>query len=91
MWSCSPSETTKLSSATDEAPVATPEAVETTNETAEEIAQGFVEAYGAFDADRAITYLADDADIIGLIDGFTTEEVQGTLDELDCSARCSKP
>ena len=68
-------------SATDEAPVPTPGAVETTNETAEAIAQGFVEAYGAFDVDRAITYLADDADITGLIDGFTTDEVRGTVDE----------
>jgi hypothetical protein len=50
--------------------------------TAAEIAQGFVEAYGAFDVERAITYLADDADITGLIDGFTTDEVQGTVDEL---------
>ena len=66
----------------DEAPVATEALEETTNETAVEVAQGFVEAYGAFDADRAITYLADDADITGLIDGFTTDEVQGTLDEL---------
>jgi hypothetical protein len=31
----------------------------------EEVAQGFLEAYGAFDTDRAITYHAD---IIGLID-----------------------
>jgi hypothetical protein len=34
--------------------------------TAEEVATGFLEAYGAFDADRAYTYLADDADISGL-------------------------
>ena len=31
-----------------------------------EVATGFVEAYGAFDIDRAITYLADDADISGV-------------------------
>ena len=49
---------------------------------AEEVAQGFVEAYGAFDVDRAITYLAADADITGLIDPFTTQDVQGTRDEL---------
>ena len=69
--------------ATDEAPVPTPGAVaETTNEAAQEIAQGFAEAYGALDVDRAITYLADDADITGLIDSWTTEEVHGTVDEL---------
>ncbi len=30
---------------------------------AEEVAMGFIEAYGAFDADRVITYLAEDADL----------------------------
>jgi hypothetical protein len=33
--------------------------------TAEEVAAGFLEAFGAFDADEAITYLADDADLSG--------------------------
>ena len=32
---------------------------------AEEIATSFVEAYGAFDAEEATAYLADDADILG--------------------------
>jgi hypothetical protein len=50
--------------------------------TAEAVARGFVEAYGAFDADRVMTYLADDADITGLTDWYTTEDVQGTRDEL---------
>jgi hypothetical protein len=49
---------------------------------AEELARGFVEAWGAFDADRAIGLLAADADITGVIDWFTTEDVQGTRDEL---------
>ena len=40
----------------DEAPVAEP-----ADATPVEIATGFVRAYGAFDADRAISYLADDA------------------------------
>ena len=53
-----------------------------TTASAEEVARGFVEAWGAFDADETITHLADDADITGLIDWFTTEEVQGTRDEL---------
>ena len=34
---------------------------------AEQVAMGFMEAYGAFDADQAITYLADGADISLLI------------------------
>jgi hypothetical protein len=36
---------------------------------AEEVATGFVEAFGAFDVDRAIAYLADDADLSGLEGG----------------------
>jgi hypothetical protein len=35
--------------------------------TAEQVATSFVGAYGAFDAKGAITYLADDADVSGLI------------------------
>ena len=42
--------------ATDQTPVAV-------NATAEEVATGFVEAYGAFDVEQAMTYLADDATI----------------------------
>lgn len=37
-----------------------------------EVAKGFVEAYGALDVDRAITYLAQDADISGLVGGTAT-------------------
>jgi len=33
---------------------------------AQEVAMGFLQAYGAFDADRAITYLADNADLSAL-------------------------
>src|SRR5436309_2181172 len=32
-----------------------------------EVATSFIEAYGAFDAERAITYLADDPDISQMI------------------------
>jgi hypothetical protein len=46
---------------------------------AKEVAQGFVEAYGAFDVDRAITYLADDAEITGLIEGRTPEALRPGL------------
>ena len=34
--------------------------------TAEEVATGFIEAYGAFDAEQAISYLADDADLAAM-------------------------
>ena len=40
---------------------------------AEEVATGFVEAFGAFDAERAVTYLADDADL--QLDATTPEEL----------------
>jgi hypothetical protein len=32
------------------------------------VAEGFLEAYGAFDAETAMTYVADDADLTGLIE-----------------------
>jgi hypothetical protein len=48
---------------------------------AQEVATGFVEAFGAFDADRAISYLADDADIWPLISAVGVQGAEGTLDE----------
>jgi dipeptidyl aminopeptidase/acylaminoacyl peptidase len=45
------------------APAGQPETVYPADPKAEEVATGFVKAFGAFDADRAITYLADDADL----------------------------
>jgi hypothetical protein len=42
--------------------------------TAEEVAMGFLEAYGAYDADQAITFLADDADLSGLVPYGTRED-----------------
>lgn len=65
----------------DEAPAAvnptSPEA------NAEEIATRFVEAYGAFDAEEAITYLAPDAAILELIGSVGAHRgVEGTPDEL---------
>lgn len=50
-----------------------------------EIATGFVEAYGAHDADRAIAYLSVDADISGLSDvigGFGLEGIPANLSTL---------
>jgi len=44
------------------------------------IVGGFLEAYGALDADQAITYLADDADLSSLLLG--PESVEGAHDEL---------
>ena len=46
-----------------------------------EVATSFIEAYGAFDAEQAITYLADDADISALITSVGAQGVEGTLEE----------
>jgi outer membrane murein-binding lipoprotein Lpp len=51
---------------TDQAPGATEAQEHPANAKAEEVATSFVEAYGAFDADRAITYLADGAALSGM-------------------------
>jgi hypothetical protein len=49
---------------------------------AEKVATSFLEAYRAFDADQAITYLADGADISGLIGSVGPVPVApGTLEE----------
>jgi hypothetical protein len=50
---------------TAQAPGATEAQQNPVNAKAEEVATGFLKAYGAFDADRAITYLADDAVLSG--------------------------
>ena len=50
--------------------------------TPQEVATGFVEAYGALDADQARAYLADDADISGLITSVGAEGMEGTPQEL---------
>jgi len=49
--------------ATSQTPVAAEASDNTVNARAEEVASGFVEAYGAFDVEQATTYLADDATI----------------------------
>jgi hypothetical protein len=46
-----------------------------------EVATSFLEAYGAFDAEQAITYLADDADISKLVGSVGAQGVQGTPEE----------
>ena len=47
-----------------------------------EVAKGFVEAVGAFNADRATAYLADDAELTNLIASVGAQGVQGTQAEL---------
>jgi hypothetical protein len=50
---------------------------------AEGVASSFVEAYGAFDAEEAITYLAPDAAILDLVGSVGAHRgVEGTPDEL---------
>jgi hypothetical protein len=48
---------------------------------AEEVAGNFLQAYGAFEADQAMSYLADDADITELITSVGAQGVEGTLKE----------
>jgi hypothetical protein len=65
----------------DEAPVTTP-APENPVATPEEVATSFIEAYSAFDAERTISYLADDADISGMIGSVgAASGAEGTLKE----------
>jgi hypothetical protein len=57
---------------------ATTEASQASESAAEEVAREFLEAYGAFDAEKAMTYVADGADITGLV----AEQVPGDADGL---------
>jgi hypothetical protein len=58
MVACSgPEDTPRADKVATSAPAQAPETA------AKEVATSFLEAYGAFDADRAITYLADDANL----------------------------
>jgi len=66
---------------TDQTPGATEAPENPVDATAEEVATSFLEAYGAFDAEQAITYLADDADITPLISSVGAQGVKGTLEE----------
>ena len=64
----------------DEAPVTdgSPAAI---GKSPEEVATSFINAYGAFDADQAIAYLADDAEISGLVTSVGAQGMQGTVGE----------
>jgi hypothetical protein len=70
----------------EEARTAAPvEASETTVETTLEetpavvVARRFIEAFGDLDAEKALSYLADDADIGGLVTSVGDDSVQGTF------------
>jgi hypothetical protein len=41
---------------------------------AEAVARGFLDAYGSLDADRALTYITEDAIAQGVVEGWTTPE-----------------
>lgn len=60
--------------------VATGAPNEAPDATARDVASRFLEAFGAFDADRAIDYLAEDAEISALLIG--TASVEGAEEEL---------
>ena len=62
-------------------PTSEPAAVSPVDAKAQKVATGFVEAFGAFDADRAISYLADDAAISSLMINVGAKGVEGTLNE----------
>jgi hypothetical protein len=73
-------------SSTATTPADAPATASPADPAAEEVATGFLEAYGALDADQAITYLADDADISQLlIAQATSADVKGTLEEFGMS------
>jgi hypothetical protein len=69
-----PDDTPRVENAATTGPDEAPET------TAENVATGFLEAYGAFDVDQATTYLADDADTSDLMLG--PERVEGTQEKL---------
>ncbi len=73
-----------MSSCTDATPTASTDRTPAANEAdtpAEELGRDFVGAYGTFDANRAISYLADDAEISALITSVGAQGVSGTQQE----------
>ena len=66
-------------SAVDDPAVA--EVADASGDDAVRVALGFLEAYGTFDADRAIGRLAVDAEISLLIRSIGTDDVEGTAEE----------
>lgn len=68
---------------TGQSPVATGAPDDAAGATAEEVATGFVEAFGAFDVDEAISYLAEDADLSGIDQAEGTEHLRLLLSLLE--------
>ena len=54
-------------------PADTPSTVNPAEAEALQVATGFLRAFGAFNSDKAMTYLADDADITGMTEGLGVE------------------
>jgi hypothetical protein len=81
MAACGGDDTGGASGQNATTPASEPAAVSPGDTKAQKVATGFVEAYGAFDADRAISYLADDADILYLMRSVGVLDAEGTLDE----------
>ena len=63
------------------APANEPATASPVDASAEEAATKFIDAYGAFDVEQAITYLAADANIADLIGSVGAPGVEGTLEE----------
>jgi hypothetical protein len=59
-------------------PADTTSTVDRSGSAAQDVATGFITAIGDFDVERAMSYLADDADITGLIDSVGVQGVGGT-------------
>lgn len=62
-------------------PATEPATVAPVDAAAQEVATGFLEAYGAFDTDQAITYLAGDADVSVLVGSVGSFGATGTLEQ----------
>ena len=54
-----------------------PPPVNPADASAEEVALGFVEAFAAFDAQKAMTYVSDEADLTGVIDSQVPANAEG--------------
>jgi hypothetical protein len=63
-------------------PVNEPPTVNPADDAAEKVAVGFLDAYAAFDAQKAMTYAADDADLAGVIDFDRSHQLPATTEGL---------
>jgi hypothetical protein len=80
---CSGAEQNTATTAANEpsTPANEPAAANPVDGAAQEVTTGFLEAYGAFDTDQAITYLADDADVSGLVSSVGEPFPPGALEQ----------